>query len=75
MCVLIFNGSVSNLSAQNGDLIFRSVNKGPAVNSQWIYDTPPHSDVETKLRQLLIELGNEEKILGIQVCTIIQLFI
>ncbi|KAG8636469.1 uncharacterized protein LOC110602898 [Manihot esculenta] len=45
-----------------------SVNKGPAVNSQWIYDTPPHSDVETKLRQLLIELGNEEKILGIQVC-------
>ncbi|KAJ9167570.1 hypothetical protein P3X46_019192 [Hevea brasiliensis] len=42
--------------------------KGPAVNAQWIYDTPSHSDVETKLRKLLVELGNEEKILGIQVC-------
>ncbi|WCJ30547.1 ABC1 family protein [Euphorbia peplus] len=45
-----------------------SINKGPAVNAQWIYDAPVHSDVEAKLRQLLVELGNEEKILGIQVC-------
>lgn len=44
------------------------INKGPAVNSQWIYDTPVHSDVETKLRRLLVELGNDDKILGIQVC-------
>lgn len=44
------------------------INKGPALNSQWIYDTPVHSDVETKLRRLLVELGNDDKILGIQVC-------
>lgn len=44
------------------------ISKGPAVNSQWIYDTPVHSDVETKLRRLLVELGNDDKILGIQVC-------
>ncbi|KAF2302780.1 hypothetical protein GH714_008345 [Hevea brasiliensis] len=40
-----------------------NLNKGPAVNAQWIYDTPSHSDVETKLRKLLVELGNEEKYL------------
>ncbi|XP_065849001.1 uncharacterized protein [Euphorbia lathyris] len=45
-----------------------SINKGPEINAQWIYNTPVHSDVEAKLRQLLVELGNEEKILGIQVC-------
>ncbi|XP_002527984.2 uncharacterized protein LOC8282084 [Ricinus communis] len=45
-----------------------NINKGPTVNAQWIHNTPVHSDVETKLRQLLIELGNEDKILGIQVC-------
>ncbi|GAV63660.1 Beta-lactamase domain-containing protein/ABC1 domain-containing protein/WaaY domain-containing protein [Cephalotus follicularis] len=45
-----------------------NINKGPAVNEQWIYDTPVHSDVEAKLRQLLIKLGNDNKILGIQVC-------
>ncbi|KAG8656749.1 hypothetical protein MANES_03G001800v8 [Manihot esculenta] len=45
-----------------------NINNGPAVNTQWIYDSPSHSDVETKLRQLLVDLGNEEKILGIQVC-------
>ncbi|KAL3587249.1 hypothetical protein D5086_014116 [Populus alba] len=42
--------------------------KGPSANAQWIYDTPVHSDVEAKLRQILVELGNEDKILGIQVC-------
>uniref|UniRef100_A0A2P2K6L6 Ubiquinone biosynthesis protein coq-8 n=3 Tax=Rhizophora mucronata TaxID=61149 RepID=A0A2P2K6L6_RHIMU len=42
--------------------------RGPAINSQWVCGTPVHSDVEAKLRQLLIELGNDDKILGIQVC-------
>ncbi|KAL9400549.1 hypothetical protein Peur_009510 [Populus x canadensis] len=42
--------------------------KGPSENAQWIYDTPVHSEVEAKLRQILVELGNEDKILGIQVC-------
>ncbi|OMO91123.1 Beta-lactamase-related protein [Corchorus olitorius] len=41
---------------------------GPAENAQWIYSTPIHSNVEAKLRQLLVELGNNDKILGIQVC-------
>ncbi|CAN1825567.1 Protein ACTIVITY OF BC1 COMPLEX KINASE 8, chloroplastic [Linum perenne] len=45
-----------------------SIYKAPATNAQWIYDTPVHSDVEAKLRQLLVELGNQEKILGVQVC-------
>ncbi|XP_044463826.1 uncharacterized protein LOC123194605 isoform X2 [Mangifera indica] len=45
-----------------------NINKGPTVNPQWIYDTPVHSDVEAKLRKLLVELGNDNKILGIQVC-------
>ncbi|POO03893.1 Beta-lactamase, class-A [Trema orientale] len=45
-----------------------NINKGPEVNDQWIYDTPVHSDLEAKLRQLLLELGNADKILGIQVC-------
>ncbi|KAF5726315.1 putative Ubiquinone biosynthesis protein coq-8 [Tripterygium wilfordii] len=44
------------------------ISKGPAANGQWIYNSPVHSDVEGKLRQLLVELGNDEKILGIQVC-------
>ncbi|CAN0859362.1 Esterase/beta-lactamase LipL [Linum grandiflorum] len=44
------------------------INKAPASNTQWIYDTPVHSDVEAKLRRLLVELGNQEKILGVQVC-------
>ncbi|CAL9762078.1 unnamed protein product [Musa acuminata subsp. burmannicoides] len=43
------------------------IKTGPAVNIQWIYDSPVHSDLEAKLRQLLIALGSE-KILGIQVC-------
>ncbi|KAL8521597.1 hypothetical protein ACS0TY_011934 [Phlomoides rotata] len=44
------------------------VNRGPAFNANWIHDTPPLSDVENKLRRLLIELGNADKVLGIQVC-------
>lgn len=37
------------------------------LNAQWVFDTPVHSEVETKLRNLLIDLGNADKILGIQV--------
>ncbi|CAI0376281.1 unnamed protein product [Linum tenue] len=44
------------------------ISKAPAANTEWIYDTPVNSDVEAKLRRLLVELGNEEKILGVQVC-------
>ncbi|KDO67191.1 hypothetical protein CISIN_1g002031mg [Citrus sinensis] len=35
---------------------------------EWIYSKPIHSDVEAKLRDFLVELGNDGKILGIQVC-------
>lgn len=49
--------------------LFRNINRGPMVNDQWVYDTPAHSDVEAKLRQLLVEMGNNNKILGVQVCT------
>ncbi|KAI3468454.1 hypothetical protein Pfo_025117 [Paulownia fortunei] len=45
-----------------------NVNRGPAFNANWIHDTPVLSDVEDKLRKLLIELGNADKVLGIQVC-------
>lgn len=45
-----------------------NIESGPMVNDQWIYDTPVHSDVEAKLRRLLVELGKDDKILGIQVC-------
>ncbi|KAL0393838.1 UNVERIFIED_CONTAM: AarF domain-containing protein kinase [Sesamum latifolium] len=45
-----------------------NVNRGPAFNANWIHDTPVLSDVEDKLRKLLIELGNTDKVLGIQVC-------
>ncbi|CAN0859262.1 Protein ACTIVITY OF BC1 COMPLEX KINASE 8, chloroplastic [Linum grandiflorum] len=44
------------------------ISKAPKTNTKWIYDTPFHSNVEAKLRQLLVELGNEEVILGVQVC-------
>ncbi|KAG4198087.1 hypothetical protein ERO13_A05G066000v2 [Gossypium hirsutum] len=50
------------------EAVLGNINKTPAANAQWIYNTPVHSDVETKLRQLLVELGNNDKILGIQVC-------
>ncbi|KAJ1422493.1 UbiB domain [Sesbania bispinosa] len=44
------------------------ISRGPSVNDRWIFDSPVHSDIEAKLRQLLIELANNDKILGIQVC-------
>ncbi|XWS72867.1 hypothetical protein CRYUN_Cryun02cG0076700 [Craigia yunnanensis] len=49
-------------------VLLGNINKRPVANAQWIYNTPVHSDVEAKLRQLLVELGNNDKILGIQVC-------
>jgi hypothetical protein len=39
---------------------------GKIPNSQWIYDSPANSDVESRLRNYLLELGSD-KILGIQV--------
>lgn len=44
----------------------KSITNGQMINTQWIYDSPIHSEVEAKLRQHLVELGSE-KILGIQV--------
>ncbi|KAL7601144.1 hypothetical protein Lser_V15G22831 [Lactuca serriola] len=41
---------------------------GAASNTKWLCDSPIHSDVEAKLRCLLVELGNADRILGIQVC-------
>ncbi|CAI9094859.1 OLC1v1030672C1 [Oldenlandia corymbosa var. corymbosa] len=45
-----------------------NLNRGPSLNNRWIFDSPVHSDAELKLRNLLIALGNANKILGIQVC-------
>ncbi|KAL6501852.1 hypothetical protein OROGR_026985 [Orobanche gracilis] len=45
-----------------------NVNIGPTSNANWIHDSPVISNVEDKLRKLLIELGNANKVLGIQVC-------
>ncbi|KAL3818398.1 hypothetical protein ACJIZ3_004303 [Penstemon smallii] len=45
-----------------------NVKTGPAFSSHWIQDSPVLSNVEEKLRKLLVELGNADKVLGIQVC-------
>ncbi|KAK4783663.1 hypothetical protein SAY86_008037 [Trapa natans] len=45
-----------------------NIYKTPSGNLQWFHDTPLHSSVEGKLRQLLLDLRNNNKILGIQVC-------
>lgn len=45
----------------------RSISRGPTVDAHWIHDSPIHSEVESKLRKLLVELGSIQKILGIQV--------
>eukprot|EP00252_Welwitschia_mirabilis_P011273 TRINITY_DN2536_c0_g2_i1.p1 TRINITY_DN2536_c0_g2~~TRINITY_DN2536_c0_g2_i1.p1 ORF type:complete len:761 (+),score=175.76 TRINITY_DN2536_c0_g2_i1:179-2284(+) len=37
-------------------------------NSEWIYNSPVHSHVETKLRHLLLEFGQQQRVTGIQVC-------
>ncbi|XP_073014376.1 uncharacterized protein [Typha latifolia] len=44
-----------------------NIRNGTVATVQWIHDSPVHSDVEAKLRQLLVDLGTD-KILGIQVC-------
>uniref|UniRef100_A0A453SPB6 Beta-lactamase-related domain-containing protein n=1 Tax=Aegilops tauschii subsp. strangulata TaxID=200361 RepID=A0A453SPB6_AEGTS len=44
-----------------------SLTRGPSTNSEWIYDSPVNSEVESKLRSLLLEMGSD-KILGLQVC-------
>ncbi|GKD33729.1 beta-lactamase domain-containing protein 2-like protein [Tanacetum coccineum] len=44
------------------------MNNGAASNTKWLYDSPINSDVEAKLRRFLFELGNADRILGIQVC-------
>ncbi|KAI3792844.1 hypothetical protein L2E82_06735 [Cichorium intybus] len=36
--------------------------------AEWICDSPVNSQLEKKLRALLVRLGNADKILGIQVC-------
>ncbi|KAI3792846.1 hypothetical protein L2E82_06737 [Cichorium intybus] len=36
--------------------------------AEWICDSPVNSQLEKKLRALLVRLGNVDKILGIQVC-------
>jgi hypothetical protein len=35
--------------------------------SSWICNTPSHSPTETKLRELLVELGRKQRVLGVQV--------
>ncbi|GLT85126.1 hypothetical protein SLE2022_033260 [Rubroshorea leprosula] len=49
-------------------VLVRNIDKSIAASSQWIYNTPVHSDVEAKLRQLIVGLGDNGKILGMQVC-------
>ncbi|KAF9591676.1 hypothetical protein IFM89_005548 [Coptis chinensis] len=50
-------------------VVHGDVKNGSALNAhQFIYDSPIHSDVEAKLRQLLIKLAADNKICGIQVC-------
>ncbi|KAJ4887879.1 ABC1 family protein [Raphanus sativus] len=49
-------------------VLLGSISRGPTVDSSWIHDSPVHSDVESKLRKLLVQLGSIQKILGIQVC-------
>lgn len=42
---------------------------GPQIGvSSWIHERPMNSEVERKLHELLWELGQQKKILGIQVC-------
>ncbi|KAG2240243.1 hypothetical protein Bca52824_091004 [Brassica carinata] len=49
-------------------VLMGSISRGATVDASWIHDSPVHSDVESKLRKLLTELGSIQKILGIQVC-------
>ncbi|EPS65049.1 hypothetical protein M569_09728, partial [Genlisea aurea] len=49
-------------------LIYRSDPCFSPFNTSWMSGTPSLSNVEEKLRKLLIELGNAGEVLGIQVC-------
>ncbi|VVB17270.1 unnamed protein product [Arabis nemorensis] len=49
-------------------VLLGSISRGPTVDAHWIHDSPIHSDVESKVRKLLTELGSIHKILGMQVC-------
>lgn len=40
--------------------------EGPVHSAEWVCNSPIHSDVEGKLRPLLVKLRNADKILGIQ---------
>ncbi|PWA59218.1 protein kinase-like domain, Beta-lactamase/transpeptidase-like protein [Artemisia annua] len=44
------------------------LNERPKDNAEWVCDSPVNSELEAKLRPLLVKLGNADKILGIQVC-------
>ncbi|KAL8244680.1 hypothetical protein R6Q59_010938 [Mikania micrantha] len=44
------------------------INERPKDNAEWMCDSTVNSEVEAKLRPLLVNLGNADKILGIQVC-------
>ncbi|CAI9284945.1 unnamed protein product [Lactuca saligna] len=45
------------------------MNTESSSSTKWVSDhSPVHSDVEEKLRRLLVELGSAGRILGIQVC-------
>ncbi|PIA43882.1 hypothetical protein AQUCO_01800133v1 [Aquilegia coerulea] len=56
-----------NPSSQSDDLQ-GTVTDGAKTNAQFSYDSPIHSDLEAKLKQLLIKLAGANKIIGIQVC-------
>lgn len=49
-------------------LMVGNLRRDLADSKGWIYDMPVHSEVETKLRKLLLELGQQQHIVGIQVC-------
>ncbi|XP_071737338.1 LOW QUALITY PROTEIN: uncharacterized protein [Rutidosis leptorrhynchoides] len=44
------------------------MNHVSALSPQWVHDSPILSDVDAKLRRLLVELGTVGRIIGIQVC-------
>ncbi|KAL0916643.1 hypothetical protein M5K25_014171 [Dendrobium thyrsiflorum] len=48
------------------EALLGKLRNAPKMNMEWICNTPVHSSVEEKLRQLLVQMG--DKILGLQVC-------
>ncbi|MFS8018280.1 hypothetical protein Hanom_Chr15g01390221 [Helianthus anomalus] len=43
-----------------------------ASNARWLYHSPVYSDVEAKMRRFLVDLGNADKIIGVQMCITIK---